>query len=469
MVLSNQDSQIPQTPKISFWRRNHLERVVFTPNMIPPMPNQDSALASSPYHHHYPSLNSRAIPCSLPLCRKPVPVRTTWEESEFPISSSHNSPVSMQTSIPISTPWQLSPFSISTPEPTSPVSAAPTSPVSTFASIPIKTGLLYSTFVDPCGFPGLNKAMYGRDGTPAPQLPPLETDSTPLKAKKGSEIPTLKEKTAKIEKVAQSARPALKSADTTPSKAEKVLGPHEVLQVKKVEVVKAKKAACKSRIPSLFRSFGLSGVKDNEYHDALPNCPLLTTTPSPTRSKFPKLLAPHGFVHVSQHGDGHDNGQDSQPDIALDRSLRMTPDSEPPSPPHTPHTLSSISESDETPLSSMLGVTSTRTYNTPADLRAADFDFFNKDSGQTGDFKSRSKIPRSPGVESSTTPIRRHQMVSEESVSESNFSKPSRLPLPQKLYCKQAMGDVQAITTTPQHRSTLPTTGTSNTSKQNIF
>lgn len=317
--------------------------------------------------------------------------------------------------------------------------------------------------------------MFGRDGIPAPQLPPLDTDSTPLKAKKGSKIPTPKKKTPMTEKVAQSARSAAGSTDSTPSKAEKVLGqktgPGEALRVKEVEIVnkkQAKKTSRKSRIPSLFRSLGLSGVKDEEYCDAVPNRPLLTTTPSPTRSKFPKILAQYDFVHVSRHGDGHGNGQDSQPDASMDRSLRTTHDSEPPSPSHTPRTLSSISESDDTPLSSISGINSTRpkfarnetrTYNTPAVFRAADFDFSNEDSGKAEVFKSRSKIPRSPGSGSSTTPVRR-----QESISELNFSTPSRLPLARKLYVEKATEDVQAMKATPQHRSTLPTIGKSNTS-----
>lgn len=465
-------------PKLPFLRRNHHERVVLTPENKPMSPKQDSGVAS-PWHRDYPSLSKRCyptldvqpIPIDLMLRRKPVPVQTTVaitpSGQTSPVAALApvlSSPVSMQTStsIPLSTARQPSPLSISTPQSTSPVSTAPTSPVSSQASSSAKTRLLYSNFEDPCGFPGLNKGLFGRDSTSAPQLPPLDIDSTPLKSRKGKacNIPTPPKKRPKIEKVAQSSRSAAECSDATPSKAQKVLGrkigPGEASQAKQVEIVK-KSVDRKSRIPSIFRSlskFGLSGVKDEDYHDALPNRPLLATTPSPTRSKFPLISAPSSFVHASGSS------------ILMGESPRTTPES--PSPPHTPHTLSSISEANEPPAKpKAMARDENVTYKTPAVLRAADFNFSNEDSGKAEAFQSRSKIPRSPNGGLSTTPDRSARRylpeAQEDETSEKNFSTPSRLLLARKVYGKQAKDDVQAMMATPQHRSMLPTAGKTNT------
>lgn len=507
MVSLKQDSSIPKTP---FLRRKHHERVFLTPDDMPVSPSPDSAVGFSPWHRQYPTLNVQPIPIDGQLRRKPIP--------EHMIVSPHSGqtspvgfptlepffPVTMHTSIPISTSRQPSPLSISTPQSTSRASTAPTTPVSTQAWPPVEVGLLYSNFPDPCGFSGLNKGLFGRNFTTAPQLPPLNTDSTPFKAKKASarkvkasKIPTSMKKTPKIESVAEAIQSAASSADLTPSKAQKVLGKkagaHEALYFNEVEIAK-KKGYRKSRIPSALRSlsqFGLSGVKDEDFHGVLPNRPLLTTTPSPTRSGFPQISAPTNFVH----GSGILRGQSpcnttpepspatrsksprisapynhfhvSGSDLSTGESPRTNPWQ--PSPPHTPHALTSITEAYEPSKKPKAVARNERVLSkTPAVLRASDFNFFHGDSGKaSGCNQSRSNDPRSPYNGSSTTPDqygRRYPPNTTEDESlEKSPSTPSRLPMARKVYGKQVMKDVQARMTTPQHRSMLPLAGELNT------
>ncbi|TLD25694.1 hypothetical protein E2P81_ATG09351 [Venturia nashicola] len=452
MVASNQASRIP---KARFFRRKHQERVVLTSDNMPLSPSPDSAVAFSPWHPNYPTLNVQPIPIDSQLRRKPVSEREMFSTSlsgqtsraEFSTLESF-SPVSMQTSNPISMSRQPSPLSTSTPESTSPVSTAPTSPCSTQAWAPVKTGLFYSNFPDPCGFSGLNKGLFGRDLKTIPRLPPLDMDPTP-------------------------------------SKAHKVLGKkagvHEALRVKEINTVK-KTSDRKSRIPSALRKSGFSGVKDDDYYDALPNRLLLATTPSPTRSKIPRTSTPKGFVHVSGSGISTSQSPRSTPEpspatpstgvrsklprssapynfvhvsgciASMKETFRTT--LQPVSPPYTPHTLSSISGAQK-PLAKPNAVTGDEQviYKTPAVLRASDF--ANKDSGKAGTSKSWLKIPRSP-ARGSTTATDRSAPRFVHHVEEESFSTPSRLPLAREIHGKKVMQDVQAMVATPQHRSILP-------------
>ncbi|KAE9967686.1 hypothetical protein BLS_006237 [Venturia inaequalis] len=455
MVSFLQDS-ILQTP---FLRRNHHERVVLTPDDMPTSLSPDSAVAFSPWHQHYPSLKPRPsstlsfqpIPLDLQLPWKPVSIQTTG----LTLPSGY-SPDSTQTSITVSTPRQPSPFSILSAQSASPVSTALTTPASTQAWAPVKTGLFYSNFPDPCGFSGLNKGLFGRDSTTAPQLPPLDTDSTPLKSRQAesSTIPTTKKKTPKIENIPHFARLSSQSPDPAPSRVKKGLGkkagPHDALRVKKVEIAKKKKADRKSRILPALRSLakiGLSGVQDGDFDDALPNRHVLTKTPSPTRSKFPSFSTPANFFHVSRSG------------LSINESLRTAPES--PLLSHTPHTLPALSEADGRIAKPKMVARDERVlYKTPTAPPASDSDFSNEDSGKPEVFKSRSKIPRSPGDGSNMTPDRHgRRCLSDtpgEESSEKNFSTPSRLPVAQKLYGKKAVDDAQAMMATPQHRSMIP-------------
>ncbi|QDS68539.1 hypothetical protein FKW77_010906 [Venturia effusa] len=145
--------------------------------------------------------------------------------------------------------------------------------------------VLHSKFADPAGFPGLNKSLFGRESTQTPQIPPLDTDSTPLKTKKSStppresescNIPTPLKKTSNINTI-RCTRPPTTSPDPTPSKAERVLGqkidPGEDLRAKEVEISTGERLfPCQPETPTMpihTRRFSSSRLEHAQEHVSL--------------------------------------------------------------------------------------------------------------------------------------------------------------------------------------------------------